>query len=139
MPQVACLISVLRLGSAGLKRKEGETIMKLKSGLFALCLALATPAVAQNSGETVTPDSAHPTATIPGLSVKAVAVDDARGHTAPSLSYAKSAFAHNYVLSGAIKTLAEGDPMRFFRLLRSSMGYRRDIISSAAMRARQSW
>jgi hypothetical protein len=78
--------------------------MKLKPVLFAMCPALATPTVAQDSGEAVTPSFKYPNTSISGERVTDLVVDYAPADASPSHSQAKSAFTYDYVVSGAIKT-----------------------------------
>jgi quercetin dioxygenase-like cupin family protein len=90
-------------------------MMRLKSVIIAACLAIATPAVAQSFGETVTPNFAHAIPNIPGKSLKAVVVDYSPGGASPAHSHAKSAFIYGYVVSGAIETQVAGEAPRVVR------------------------
>jgi quercetin dioxygenase-like cupin family protein len=89
--------------------------MRLIPILIAACFALATPAAAHDSGETVTPNFAHALPTIPGKSLKAVVVDYAPGGASPAHAHAKSAFIYAYVVSGAIETQVAGQAARVVR------------------------
>ena len=89
--------------------------MRLQSAIVAACLAIATPAIAQNTGETVTPNFEHAIPNIPGKSLKAVVVDYSPGGASPAHSHAKSAFIYGYVVSGAIETQVVGEPRRILR------------------------
>jgi hypothetical protein len=53
--------------------------MNIKAVIIAACLAVATPADAQSSGEAITPNFKHTIANIPGKSLVALVVDYAPG------------------------------------------------------------
>jgi quercetin dioxygenase-like cupin family protein len=97
---------------------EENPTMKLPSivGLSAaIAIAASLPAVAQGSGETVTPQFEQAITNIPGKSLIAVTVDYAPGGASPSHTHAKSAFIFGYVLSGAIESQVNDGPARVYR------------------------
>jgi quercetin dioxygenase-like cupin family protein len=81
----------------------------------ALVIAAATPASAQETGQTVTPAFQQPITNIPGKSLIAVVVDYAPGGASPSHVHAKSAFIFGYVLSGEIESQVNDGPTRVYR------------------------
>jgi quercetin dioxygenase-like cupin family protein len=89
--------------------------MNLKSILAAACLAVATPAAAQGPGEAVIPNFDRAIPNIPGKSLVAVVVDYSPGGASPPHTHAKSAFIFGYVVSGAIETQVQGEPVRTIR------------------------
>lgn len=89
--------------------------MRLILVIIAACFAMAAPAAAQSSGETVTPNFDHALPNVPGKSLKAVVVDYAPGGASPAHSHAASAFIYAYVVSGAIETQVEGAAPRVVR------------------------
>jgi quercetin dioxygenase-like cupin family protein len=86
--------------------------MRLIPAVIAACLAIAAPAMAHGTGETVTPNFDHALPNIPGKSLKTVVVDYAPGGASQAHSHAKSAFIFAYVVSGAIETQVEGQAPR---------------------------
>jgi quercetin dioxygenase-like cupin family protein len=82
---------------------------------FAIALAAATPAAADDRGETVTPHFEQGIPNIPGKSLVAVVVDYAPGGASPSHMHAKSAFIFAYVVSGAIESQVNEEPRRVYR------------------------
>jgi quercetin dioxygenase-like cupin family protein len=93
----------------------------MKTGSFigvacaAVALAIATPAAAQDSGETITPQFEQAIPNIPGKSLAALIVDYAPGGASPSHTHAKSAFVFAYVVSGAIESQVNDGPKRVYR------------------------
>lgn len=81
----------------------------------AVALAIAMPAAAQGTGETVTPNFEHPIPNIPGKSLVAQVVDYAPGGASPAHAHAKSAFIYAYVVSGAIESQVNDGPKRVYR------------------------
>ena len=84
-------------------------------GCAALAISIATPAAAQDSGETVTPNFEMAIPNIPGKSLAALVVDYAPGGASPSHIHAKSAFVYAYVVSGAIESQVNDGPKRVYR------------------------
>jgi quercetin dioxygenase-like cupin family protein len=89
--------------------------MNLRSIIVAASLAIATPAVAHNPGETVTPHFEQAIPNIAGKSLAALVVDYAPGGASPSHTHAKSAFIFAYVLSGEIESQVNDGPKRIYR------------------------
>ena len=92
--------------------------MKIKSligAAFIAAAAIATPAVAHDRGESVTPHFEKTIPNIPGKSLVAVVVDYAPAGTSPSHKHAKSAFIFAYVVSGAIESQVNDEPKRVYR------------------------
>jgi quercetin dioxygenase-like cupin family protein len=92
--------------------------MKAKS-LVGACLAaaafaIALPAAAHGTRETVTPNFNQPITNIPGKSLVAVVVDYAPGAASPPHAHAKSAFIYAYVVSGAIESQVNDGPKRVY-------------------------
>jgi quercetin dioxygenase-like cupin family protein len=103
-----------------LHMKERRTIMTsigsfIGAGCAAVAIAIATPAGAQDGGETVTPQFEHAIPNIPGKSLAALVVDYAPGGASPSHIHAKSAFVYAYVVSGAIESQVNDGPKRVYR------------------------
>ena len=92
--------------------------MNIRSVLGTACaaaaLAIALPATAHGSGETVAPNFDHVIPNIPGKSLTAVVVDYAPGGASPSHEHAKSAFIYAYVVSGAIESQVNDGPKRIY-------------------------
>lgn len=92
--------------------------MNIRSALGTACAALAfaiaLPAVAQGSGQTVTPNFQHAIPNIPGKSLIAVVVDYAPGGTTPPHMHAKSAFIYAYVVAGAIESQVNDGSKRVY-------------------------
>ena len=78
-------------------------------------MAFASPALAQKSPETVAPKFEHVIPNIPGKSLVSVEVTFPPGVTALPHHHAKSAFLYVYVLSGAIESQLEGEPVKTYR------------------------
>jgi quercetin dioxygenase-like cupin family protein len=89
--------------------------MTLKSLIVAAGLAIAMPAAAGGSGETITPNFDQAIPNIPGKSLIAVVIDYAPGGASPSYKHAKSAFIYAYVVSGAIESQVDDGPKRIYR------------------------
>ena len=86
--------------------------MNIKAVIIAACLAVATPAAAQSSGEVVTPNFEHAIPNIPGKSLVAVVVDYAPGGA--SHTHARSAFIYAYVVSGVVESQVNDGPRRVY-------------------------
>ncbi len=84
----------------------------IAAGIIAAGAALATPALAHGTGETVTPSFDHVLPNVPGKSLKAVVVDYAPGGASPGHTHAGSAFIFAYVVSGAIETQVNGEAVK---------------------------
>jgi quercetin dioxygenase-like cupin family protein len=78
-------------------------------------LAAAGPAAAQQSGVTVTPAYRHEIPNLPGKSLVAVVVNYAPGAKSPPHRHAASAFIAAYVLSGAVRSQVDDEPVRVYR------------------------
>lgn len=93
--------------------------MKIKSVLGAasasIAIALAMPAVAADSGETVTRQFEHAIPNIPGKSLVTFIVDYAPGGASASHLHSKSSFIFAYVISGAIESQVNDEPKRVYR------------------------
>ncbi|MEH2549267.1 quercetin dioxygenase-like cupin family protein [Bradyrhizobium sp. AZCC 2262] len=92
--------------------------MNIRTVLGAACtciaIAAATPSVAQNKGEVVTPNFDQALPGIPGKSLIAVTVDYAPGAASPSHSHAKSAFIYAFVISGNIESQVNDGQQRIY-------------------------
>jgi quercetin dioxygenase-like cupin family protein len=88
--------------------------MNCKAVIIAICLAVATPAAAQSSGEAITPNFKHAISNIPGKSLVAMIVDYAPGGASRSHTHAKSAFIYAYVILGAIESQVNDGPKRIY-------------------------
>jgi quercetin dioxygenase-like cupin family protein len=88
--------------------------MNIKAVIIASCLAVATPAAAQSSGEVVTPNFEHPIPNIPGKSLVAVVVDYAPGGASRPHTHARSAFVYAYVVSGVVESQVNDGPRRVY-------------------------
>ena len=89
--------------------------MNFNAVIIAACLAVATPAAAQSSGEAITPNFKHAIPNIPGKSLVGLVVDYAPGGASRSHTHAKSAFIYAYVVSGAIESQVNDGPKRIYR------------------------
>ena len=93
--------------------------MNTRSLIGAACAAIAfiasSPAIAQGTGETVTPNFNHAIENIPAKSLVAVVVDYAPGGASPPHVDARSAFIYGYVVSGAIESQVNDEPARVYR------------------------
>jgi quercetin dioxygenase-like cupin family protein len=78
-------------------------------------LAAAASAAAAQSGVTVTPAYRHEIPNVPGKSLVAVVVSYAPGAKSPPHRHAASAFITAYVLSGAIRSQVDDEPVRVYR------------------------
>jgi quercetin dioxygenase-like cupin family protein len=94
---------------------KGAIEMKTLLTALLASAALATPALAQKSPETVAPKFEHVIPNIPGKSLVSVEVTFPPGVTALPHHHAKSAFLYVYVLSGEIESQLEGEPKRTYR------------------------
>jgi quercetin dioxygenase-like cupin family protein len=96
-----------------------NTIMKMRSILSAayaaIAIAMATPAAAHGTGETVTPHFSQTIPNIAGKSLVALVVDYTPSGASPSHIHAKSAFIFGYVLSGEIESQVNDEPKRVYR------------------------
>ena len=68
------------------------------------------------TGETVTTNFEHAIPNIPGKSLVATVVDYAPGGASVSHEHAKSAFIYAYVVSGAVRSQVEGEPLGVYRV-----------------------
>jgi quercetin dioxygenase-like cupin family protein len=93
-----------------LSGQRKATAMNIKAVIIASCLAVATPAAAQSSGEMVTPNFEHAIPNIPGKSLLAVVVDYAPGGASHSHTHARSAFIYAYVVSGVVESQVNDGP-----------------------------
>ncbi|MBI2256136.1 MAG: cupin domain-containing protein [Proteobacteria bacterium] len=78
-------------------------------------LAIIHPAIADDAGETVTPQFNQAIPNIPGKSLIAVTVDYAPGAASPAHLHAKSAFIFAYVVAGAIESQVDDGPVEIFK------------------------
>lgn len=86
----------------------------ISAALTSVTFAVALPAAAQGSGETIVPNFNRPIPNIPGKSLVAVEIDYAPGGASPSYKHAKSAFIYAYVVSGDIETQVDDAPIRVY-------------------------
>lgn len=104
--------------SINVDKSSTRHIFSVRAVLAAACaaaaMAIAVPAGAHGSGETVTPNFSHVIPNIPGKSLTAVVVDYAPGGTSPAHEHAKSAFIYAYVLSGEIESQVNDGPKRVY-------------------------
>jgi quercetin dioxygenase-like cupin family protein len=86
------------------------------TALFA-ATTLAAPALAQQppSHDHVRPAFSQPIPNIPGKSLIAAVVHYAPGESSPSHRHAPSAFVYAYVLSGAIRSQVDDQPVRVYK------------------------
>ncbi|KWV50950.1 cupin [Bradyrhizobium macuxiense] len=89
--------------------------MKILLPLLLACVALVSPAMAEDPHETVVPKFAHEIPNIPGKSLISVEVDYPPGGASLPHHHAKSGFLYVYVLSGAIESQLEGEAPRTYR------------------------
>jgi quercetin dioxygenase-like cupin family protein len=89
--------------------------MNLKITVAAACFAAVASAAAQVPGEAVAPNFNRAIPNIPGKSLVAVVVDYSPGGASPAHTHARSAFIFGYVVSGAVETQVEGEPVRTVR------------------------
>ena len=87
----------------------------LSAAYAAIAIAVAAPAAAHGTGETVTPHFSQTIQNIPGKSLVALVVDYTPGGASPSHNHAKSAFIFGYVLSGEIESQVNDEPRRVYR------------------------
>jgi quercetin dioxygenase-like cupin family protein len=80
--------------------------------LIAVSLALATPAPGAAPDASVAANFSHAIPNIPGKSLVAVVVTYPPGGATPAHHHAGSAFIYGYVLSGAIQSQVEGEPVK---------------------------
>jgi quercetin dioxygenase-like cupin family protein len=92
--------------------------MNIRSVFGAACaavsFAIAMPAGAHGTGETVAPNFEHPIPNMPGKSLTAVVVDYAPGGASAPHVHAKSAFIYAYVVSGAIESQVNDGPKHIY-------------------------
>jgi quercetin dioxygenase-like cupin family protein len=88
--------------------------MNVRAIAAAACVAVAAPAAAHSQGEVATRNFEHTIPNIPGKSLVAVVVDYAPGGTSPAHTHAKSAFIYGYVVSGAVESQVNRDPIRVY-------------------------
>lgn len=87
----------------------------IRTAFIATAFAVAVPAAAHDTRETVTPNFNQPITNIPGKSLIAVVVNYAPGAASPPHAHAKSAFIYGYVVSGAIESQVNDGPKRVYR------------------------
>jgi quercetin dioxygenase-like cupin family protein len=93
-------------------------MIKLTSfiGAAGIAVALATTSVyAQGQGETVKTAFERAIPNIPGKSLIALEVTYAPGGKSPSHRHAKSAFIYAHVLSGAIRSQVNDEPVKVYK------------------------
>src|SRR6187431_3126474 len=83
--------------------------------IAAVLAAAAGAATAQPSGVTVAPAYRHEIPNVPGKTLVAVVVSYAPGAKSPPHRHAASAFIAAYVLSGAIRSQVDDEPVRVYR------------------------
>jgi quercetin dioxygenase-like cupin family protein len=92
--------------------------MNIRTVLGAACaciaVAAATPSIAQDKSEVVTPNFDQAIPGIPGKSLIAVTVDYAPGAASPSHTHAKSAFIYAFVISGNIESQVNDGQKRIY-------------------------
>jgi quercetin dioxygenase-like cupin family protein len=92
--------------------------MNIRSVVGAACtviaFAIALPAAAHGSGESVKPNFERVIPNFPGKSLIAVVVDYAPGGASPAHEHAKSAFIYAYVVSGDIESQVNDGPKRIY-------------------------
>lgn len=86
----------------------------LSAGLLLTVTAAATPTLAADNAGSVAQVFDQPISNIPGKSLIAVEVNYPPGGTSPSHRHAKSAFIMAYVISGAIRSQVEGEPVHVY-------------------------
>ena len=85
-------------------------------GATGIAITLASvPASAQGQGETVKTAFEHAIPNIPGKSLVALEVTYPPGGKSPSHRHAKSAFIYAHVLSGAIRSQVNDEPVKVYR------------------------
>lgn len=87
----------------------------LQAGLMLAAAALPLGAGAAGPEGTATEVFDQAIVNIPGKSLIAVEVDYPPGGTSPSHHHAKSAFIMAYVISGAVRSQVEGEPVRVYK------------------------
>jgi quercetin dioxygenase-like cupin family protein len=97
--------------------EDGEEIviigrLVIVAMLSAIGLSAAT---AEPTGPTVTPAFRHEIPNVPGKSLVAAVVNYAPGAKSPPHRHAASAFVTAYVLSGAIRSQVDDEPVRIYR------------------------
>ena len=83
--------------------------------LTVTALVTPLPAIAQPSPVTVAPAFRDAIPNIPGKSIVAVVVNYAPGAKSVSHRHAKSAFIRAYVLSGAVRSQVDDEPVKVYR------------------------
>jgi quercetin dioxygenase-like cupin family protein len=81
----------------------------------AMAFAIAVPASAHGTTETVTPNFQHAIPNVPGKSLTAVIVDYPPGAASPVHRHAGSAFIYAYVVSGEVESQVDDAPKRVYR------------------------
>ncbi|CAG9229726.1 Cupin 2 domain-containing protein [Paraburkholderia sabiae] len=81
----------------------------------AMAFAIAVPASAHGTTETVTPNFQHAIPNVPGKSLIAVIVDYPPGAASPVHRHAGSAFIYAYVVSGEVESQVDDTPKRVYR------------------------
>ncbi len=80
----------------------------------AMAFAIAVPASAHGTTETVTPSFQHAIPNVPGKSLTAVIVDYPPGAASPAHKHAGSAFIFAYVVSGNVESQVDDGPKRVY-------------------------
>jgi len=80
-----------------------------------MAFAIAVPASAHGTTETVTPNFQHAIPNVPGKSLTAVIVDYPPGAASPVHRHAGSAFIYAYVVSGEVESQVDDAPKRVYR------------------------
>jgi quercetin dioxygenase-like cupin family protein len=81
----------------------------------AMAFAIAVPASAHGTTETVTPNFQHAIPNVHGKSLTAVIVDYPPGAASPVHRHAGSAFIYAYVVSGEVESQVDDAPKRVYR------------------------
>ena len=88
----------------------------MKYVLFvAASLLVVSPAFAQAQGPTVTPAFRQEIPNVPGKSLLASVVEYAPGAKSPPHRHASSAFIAAYVLSGAVRSQVNNEPVKVYK------------------------
>lgn len=82
---------------------------------IAIATALLFPLTGLAAGETATPIFAHKLPNVPGRTLTAVVVDYPPGTRSGPHRHAPSGFIFAYVVSGAIRSQVEGQPVKVYR------------------------
>ncbi|MGE0237628.1 MAG: cupin domain-containing protein [Parvibaculaceae bacterium] len=87
----------------------------LTTAFAALALAVAAPASAHDTGETVTPNFAQAIPNIPGKTLTALVVDYAPGGASAPHLHSKTGFIYAYVVAGEIESKVNDEPARVYK------------------------